>query len=69
MSASPSSPRLELARRTAGPALGSAVVGLVLAVVTVVGVAHFSGVDAVPVEPGVPAADAVLGGPEYGSRG
>ncbi len=54
-----------LTKRSIGPAVGSAVVGVALGVVAVVGVAQFSG--ATPVE-SVPASDAVLGGPEYGSR-
>ncbi|HLR48045.1 MAG TPA: DUF2613 domain-containing protein [Corynebacterium sp.] len=55
--------------RTFGPALGSVVVGIALGIVTVIGVAQFSGQDSVPSGHAVPADQAVLGSPEYGSRG
>lgn len=57
-----------LTKRTLSPAIGSAVVGLALGVITIVGIAQFSDADTVPSGHAVPAADAVLGGPEYGSR-
>lgn len=55
-------------RRALGPAIGSTIVGIALGVVTVVGIAQFSGQDAVPSGNAVPADQAVMGGPEYGSR-
>ena len=57
-----------LNKRTLGPALGSAVVGVALGVVTILGIAQFSQADAVPGDSSVSASDAVMGGPEYGSR-
>ena len=57
-----------LNKRTLGPALGSAVVGVALGVVTILGIAQFSQADAVPNDNSVKASDAVMGGPEYGSR-
>ncbi|MDY3127552.1 MAG: DUF2613 domain-containing protein [Corynebacterium sp.] len=51
-----------------GPALGTIVVGIALGIVTIIGVAQFSGQDTVPVGNTVPASEAVLGSPEYGSR-
>lgn len=57
-----------LNKRTLGPAVGSAVVGIALGVVTIIGIAQFSGSDAVPQGNAVPASEAVMGGPEYGSR-
>ena len=48
--------------------LASAVVGVVLGVVGVLGIAAFSGQTTVPTGGAVPADEAVLGGPEYGSR-
>ena len=48
--------------------MGSAVVGIALGIVTIVGIAQFSGSDTVPEGTAVSADDAVLGGPEYGSR-
>ena len=57
-----------LNKRTLGPAVGSAVVGIALGIVTIVGIAQFSGSDTVPEGNAVSADDAVLGGPEYGSR-
>lgn len=56
-----------LPRRSLGPVIASAVVGVLLGVVGVIGVAMFSNADAVPTH-AVPAQEAVLGGPEYGSR-
>lgn len=55
-------------RRTLGPVLASAVTGGVLGIVAVVGIAGFSGQNRVPTGNAVPADQAVLGGPEYGSR-
>lgn len=57
-----------LAKRSIGPAVGSAVVGVALGVVAVVGVAQFTSSNTVPSGNAVPANNAVLGGPEYGSR-
>ncbi|WP_080791710.1 DUF2613 domain-containing protein [Corynebacterium pacaense] len=57
-----------LNRRTLGPAIASAAVGVALGVVAVAGVALISGQDTVPAGATVPADDALLGGPEYGSR-
>lgn len=57
------------ARRTASSVVASAVVGAVLGVVGVLGVSAFSGQSTVPTGGAVPADEAVLGGPEYGSRG
>ncbi|WIM67489.1 DUF2613 domain-containing protein [Corynebacterium breve] len=57
-----------LPRRAAGPVLASAVVGIALGVVGVLGIAAFSGQSTVPHGNAVPADQAVLGGPEYGSR-
>ncbi|MCF4005682.1 DUF2613 domain-containing protein [Corynebacterium uropygiale] len=58
-----------LARRTLGPAVASAVVGIALGVVAVTGVALFSSQDKPPENQTVSSEDALLGGPEYGSRG
>lgn len=55
--------------RTIGPAIGSVVVGIALGVVTIIGVTQFSGQDTVPAGHAVPADEALLGSPEYGSRG
>lgn len=52
----------------ASPVLASTVVGVVLGVVGIVGVASFSGQSEVPQGTAVTADEAVLGGPEYGSR-
>ncbi|MBZ8177489.1 DUF2613 family protein [Corynebacterium poyangense] len=57
-----------LPRRTIGPALASAVVGIAFGVVTVLGLAMFSGEDQAPASHSTHAEDALLGGPEYGSR-
>ena len=57
-----------MTKRTLGPAVGSAVVGIALGVVAIVGIAQFSGQDTVPSSAAVSAEDALLGGPEYGSR-
>lgn len=57
-----------VARRAATPVLASAVVGVVLGIVGVIGIAAFSGQDSVPSGNAVTADQAVLGGPEYGSR-
>lgn len=55
--------------RTFGPALGSVVVGIALGIISIIGVAQFSGQDSVPSSHAVPADEAVMGSPEYGSRG
>lgn len=55
-------------RRTFGPVLASSVTGIVLGIVAVVGIASFSAQNQVPSGNAVPADEAVLGGPEYGSR-
>ena len=57
-----------LNKRTLGPAVGSAVVGIALGIITIIGIAQFSGSDTVPEGTAVSPDDAVLGGPEYGSR-
>ena len=57
-----------LARRATAPVLASTVVGVVLGVVGVLGIASVSGQSTVPQGTTVPADEAVLGGPEYGSR-
>ncbi len=57
-----------LNKRSLGPAVGSAVVGLALGVAAVIGIAQFSGQDTVPASGAVSADDALLGGPEYGTR-
>lgn len=56
-------------RRALGSAVASTVVGVALGVVSVIGIASFSGQDTVPQGNAVPADDALLGGPEYGTRG
>ncbi|AIT61979.1 DUF2613 domain-containing protein [Corynebacterium doosanense] len=57
-----------LNRRTLGPVVASAVVGVALGVVGVVGLALFSGQNTVPQGNAVPAEQAVMGSPEYGTR-
>ena len=57
-----------LARRATAPVLASTVVGVVLGVVGVLGIAAVSGQSTVPEGSAVSADEAVLGGPEYGSR-
>ncbi|QGU01140.1 hypothetical protein CKALI_01200 [Corynebacterium kalinowskii] len=57
-----------LTRRSIGPALASAVVGLVVGVAAVIGVATVSNQDSLPAGPVANADTALLGGPEYGSR-
>lgn len=57
-----------LNRRTLGPAIASAAVGIALGAVAVAGVSIISGQDSVPPGTTVTAEDALLGGPEYGSR-
>ena len=57
-----------LNRRTIGPAIASAVVGIALGAVAVAGVSVLAGQDNVPSSNAVTAGDALLGGPEYGSR-
>lgn len=57
-----------LKRHAASPVVASAVVGIVLGVVGVLGIAAASGQSTVPDNTAVSADDAVLGGPEYGSR-
>lgn len=50
------------------PLLASTVVGVVLGAVGILGIASFSGQTTVPDGTTVTADEAVLGGPEYGSR-
>lgn len=57
-----------LRQHPASPVVASAVVGIVLGVVGVLGIAAASGQSTVPEDTAVAADDAVLGGPEYGSR-
>lgn len=57
-----------LNRRTLGPAIASVAVGIALGAVAVAGVSIISGQDSVPQGNVVTADDALLGGPEYGSR-
>lgn len=57
-----------LNRRTIGPAIASAAIGIALGAVAVAGVSIISGQDSVPQSNAVTADDALLGGPEYGSR-
>ena len=57
-----------LNRRSLGPAVASAVVGVALGVVAVLGIALFTDANSVPQSESVTADDALLGGPEYGSR-
>ncbi|AWB82760.1 DUF2613 domain-containing protein [Corynebacterium yudongzhengii] len=57
-----------LNRRTLGPVVASAVVGVALGVVGVIGVSLFSGQNTVPQGNAVPAEQALMGSPEYGSR-
>lgn len=56
------------ATRAVSPVVASTVVGVVLGVVGVLGIASVSGQTEVPEGGAVPADQAVLGGPEYGSR-
>ncbi|RNE49973.1 DUF2613 domain-containing protein [Corynebacterium alimapuense] len=56
-------------RRSLQSVVASAVVGVALGVVSIIGIAAFSGQDSVPQGNAVPASDALLGGPEYGTRG
>lgn len=55
-------------KRSLGAGVGSAVVGLAIGVVSVIGIAQFSGDNAVPQSAAVPADQALLGSPEYGTR-
>ncbi|MCT1413014.1 DUF2613 domain-containing protein [Corynebacterium sanguinis] len=55
-------------RRAATSVLASAVMGIVLGAIGVIGIATFSGQSTVPAGNAVTADQAVLGGPEYGSR-
>ena len=55
-------------RRTIGPALASTVVGVVLGIVAVIGVAALASQDAPPPTQKVSSQDSLLGGTEYGSR-
>ena len=57
-----------LTRRTAGPAVASAIVGLVAGVAAVIGVVTLTSEDGSTVEHTVTTDDAVLGNPDYGSR-
>ena len=55
-------------RRATTSVLASAVAGIVLGAIGVIGIAAFSGQSTVPAGNAVTADQAVLGGPEYGSR-
>ena len=55
-------------RRTIGPALASTVVGVVLGIVAVIGVAAWASQDTLPATQKVSSQDSLLGGTEYGSR-
>ncbi|WKD60262.1 hypothetical protein CCICO_01020 [Corynebacterium ciconiae DSM 44920] len=55
-------------RRTIGPAFASAVVGLLLGMVAILGLSIFSSQDSVPQSHAVNSDDALLGGVEYGTR-
>ena len=55
-------------RRTIGPALASTVVGVVLGIVAVIGVAALASHDTLPATQKVSSQDSLLGGTEYGSR-
>ena len=55
-------------RRTIGPALASTVVGVVLGIVAVIGVAALASQDALPPTQKFSIQDSLLGGTEYGSR-
>lgn len=55
-------------RRALTPVLASAVTGIVLGIAGVIGIASFSNQSTVPSGNAVTADQAVLGGPEYGSR-
>ena len=55
-------------RRTIGPALASTVVGVVLGIVAVIGVAALASQGALPPPQKVSSQDSLLGGTEYGSR-
>lgn len=55
-------------RRTIGPALASTVVGVVLGIVAVIGVAALASQDTLPPTQKVSSQDSLLGGTEYGSR-
>ncbi|MDU0479119.1 DUF2613 family protein [Staphylococcus chromogenes] len=57
-----------LTRRTVGPALASAVVGIAVGVAAVVGVASISNQDSLPASHAADSDAALLGGAEYGSR-
>lgn len=54
--------------RTVTSLLASTVAGVVLGLAGVLGIAAFSGQTTVPQGGAIPADQAVLGGPEYGSR-
>lgn len=56
-----------ITRRTIGPALASTVVGIVLGIAAVIGVAALAAQDSLPTQK-VSSQDALLGGAEYGSR-
>lgn len=56
-------------RRALSSVVASAVVGVALGIISIIGIASFSGQDTVPQGNAVPAEDALLGGPEYGTRG
>ncbi|MEJ5927776.1 DUF2613 domain-containing protein [Corynebacterium sp. H128] len=57
-----------LVRRSIGPALASAVVGVAVGVAAVIGIATVSNQDSLPAGHAADADSALLGGPEYGTR-
>lgn len=57
-----------LNRRTLGPVVASAVVGVALGIIAILGIALFTNTDSVPQSEAVNAENALLGGPEYGAR-
>ncbi|MCQ9342943.1 DUF2613 domain-containing protein [Corynebacterium sp. 153RC1] len=57
-----------LTRRTLGPTLASAVIGIALGLVAVVGISALQSDDQIAGGSTVSADNAVLGDPEYGSR-
>lgn len=60
-----------LNQRTIGPAIAAAVVGIVIGVAAVIGIAQVSGQDQLPEDTATAAdasQDALLGGTEYGAR-
>lgn len=55
-------------RRSLGPAIASAVVGIAAGVVAVIGVATLSGTHQIPSSTVITSDQALLGGSEYGTR-